>query len=49
MNVTTQRWCVWSGLLFAALFFVGTGLHPVWWVTWLAPLPVLLLAPRLAC
>lgn len=32
----------------AALFFVGTGLHPVWWVTWLAPLPVLLLAPRVS-
>jgi apolipoprotein N-acyltransferase len=30
----------------AVLFFLGTGLHPVWWVTWLAPLPVLLLAPR---
>ncbi|MCU1666462.1 MAG: hypothetical protein JWR58_6527, partial [Pseudonocardia sp.] len=32
----------------AALFFVGTGLHPVWWVTWLAPLPVLLLARRVS-
>jgi apolipoprotein N-acyltransferase len=31
----------------SALFFFGTGLHPVWWLTWLAPLPVLLLAPRL--
>ena len=30
----------------SALFFFGTGLHPVWWLTWLAPLPVLLLAPR---
>lgn len=28
-----------------ALFF-GTGLHPHWWLTWLAPIPVLLVAPR---
>ena len=28
-----------------ALFF-GTGLHPHWWFTWLAPIPVLLVAPR---
>src|SRR5579862_5173034 len=30
----------------AALFWFGTGLDPVWWVTWLAPLPVLWLAQR---
>jgi apolipoprotein N-acyltransferase len=30
------------------LFFFGTGLHPVAALTWVAPLPVLLLAPRLA-
>jgi apolipoprotein N-acyltransferase len=24
------------------------GLHPVWWLTWLAPLPVLIAAPRLS-
>jgi apolipoprotein N-acyltransferase len=30
----------------AALFFFGTGLHPWWWLTWLAPFPVLLVAPR---
>jgi apolipoprotein N-acyltransferase len=29
------------------LFFFGTGLDPVWWLTWLAPLPLLLVAPRL--
>ncbi|GAA0384678.1 apolipoprotein N-acyltransferase [Acrocarpospora corrugata] len=28
----------------AVLMHFGTGLHPVWWLTWLAPLPVLLLA-----
>jgi apolipoprotein N-acyltransferase len=30
----------------AALVFLGTGLHPVWWLTWFAPLPVLLIALR---
>jgi len=30
----------------AAGLFWGTGLHPRWWLTWLAPLPVLLVAPR---
>src|SRR5262245_43933272 len=29
-----------------ALFYFGTGLHPVWWLTWLAPFPVLLVAPH---
>ncbi|HMD69928.1 MAG TPA: nitrilase-related carbon-nitrogen hydrolase [Bryobacteraceae bacterium] len=29
----------------AALYW-GTGLHPQWWLTWLAPLPVLLISPR---
>jgi apolipoprotein N-acyltransferase len=28
-------------------YFYGTGLHPHWWLTWLAPLPVLMLSPRL--
>lgn len=32
----------------AALFYLGTGLHPIWWLTWFAPLPVLLLAPRVS-
>ncbi|HMH14893.1 MAG TPA: nitrilase-related carbon-nitrogen hydrolase [Edaphobacter sp.] len=30
----------------AALFFLGTGLAPVWVLAWLAPIPVLWLAPR---
>jgi apolipoprotein N-acyltransferase len=30
-----------------ALYF-GTGVHPHWWLTWLAPLPLLLIAPRLS-
>ena len=32
----------------AALFFFGTGLDPVWFLLWLAPIPVLWLAPRLS-
>jgi apolipoprotein N-acyltransferase len=31
----------------ATLFFFGTGLHPLWWFTWFAPLPVLFVASRL--
>lgn len=30
----------------AVLTHFGTGLHPVWWLTWLAPLPVLVLARK---
>lgn len=33
-------------LLSAAAWFYGTGLYPHWILMWLAPLPVLLLAPR---
>lgn len=33
-------------LLSAGAWFYGTGLHPHWVLAWLAPLPVLLLAPR---
>ncbi|MEV8639185.1 nitrilase-related carbon-nitrogen hydrolase [Streptosporangium sp. NPDC051023] len=32
--------------LSAVLFALGTGLHPIWFLTWLAPLPVLLAAAR---
>ena len=35
-------------VLSAALFFFGTGLAPVWCLTWLAPIPVLWLAPRMS-
>ena len=28
-------------------FYFGTGLHPIWWLTWLAPIPVLVAAPRI--
>jgi apolipoprotein N-acyltransferase len=32
--------------LTADAFFASSGLHRLWWPVWLAPLPVLLLAPR---
>ena len=32
----------------AGLFYLGTGLHPMPWLTWLAPLPALLIAPRIS-
>jgi apolipoprotein N-acyltransferase len=36
-------------LIFSAVcWFYGTGLHPFWILTWLAPLPILLVAPRLS-
>lgn len=44
-----QRWLSY-GLAATALsalgWWFGSGLHPQWWLTWLAPLPVLWLAPR---
>jgi apolipoprotein N-acyltransferase len=33
-------------ILSAVAWFYGTGLHPIWILTWLAPLPILLAAPR---
>ena len=35
-------------VLTAAAYFVSSGLQRLWWPAWLAPLPVLLLAPRLS-
>jgi apolipoprotein N-acyltransferase len=34
-------------LLSGSAFYFGAGLHPLWWLTWVAALPVLLLAPSL--
>jgi hypothetical protein len=34
-------------LLTAGAYFLSSGLHRLWWPVWLAPLPILLLAPRL--
>ena len=36
-----------SGAVSAALSYFGTGLHPIWPLLWLAPVPVLAVAPRL--
>jgi apolipoprotein N-acyltransferase len=33
-----------SALLSAIFFYFGTGLHPHWWLTWLAAIPLLLLS-----
>jgi apolipoprotein N-acyltransferase len=35
-------------VLSGAAFYFGTGLHPIWWLTWIAPIPVLVVAPRLS-
>ena len=32
----------------AVLLFFGTGLHPIWWLLWLAPISVLAVAPLLS-
>ena len=36
-----------AGLVSASFAYLGTGLHPIWWLLWLAPIPVLAIAPRL--
>ncbi len=36
-----------AGLASAALSYLGTGLHPMWPLVWLAPIPLLAIAPRL--
>jgi apolipoprotein N-acyltransferase len=36
-----------AGVTSAALFYFGTGLNPVWWMAWLAPVPIFAAAPRL--
>jgi apolipoprotein N-acyltransferase len=36
-----------AGLVSAAFAYLGTGLHPIWWALWLAPIPVLAIAARL--
>ena len=37
-----------AALLSASAFYFGTGLHPIWWLTWLAPLPLLLVSLQLS-
>jgi apolipoprotein N-acyltransferase len=36
-----------AGLATATLLYFGTGLHPMWPLLWLGPIPVLAVAPRL--
>jgi apolipoprotein N-acyltransferase len=36
-----------AGLISAGLLYFGTGLHPTWWLLWVAPVPVLAIASRL--
>ncbi len=36
-----------AGVTSAALSYLGTGLHPIWCLLWLAPVPVLAIAPQL--
>ena len=43
-----MKWSVVAVVLSGAMYFFGTGLHPHWYLTWLAPLPVLLMATRVA-
>lgn len=38
--------CLAAAAASGAMLWFGTGLHPVWWLTWIATLPVLLVAPR---
>jgi apolipoprotein N-acyltransferase len=46
MNSSLKRFFLAAAASAAAWYF-GTGLHPVWFLLWIAPLPVLLAAPRL--
>ena len=36
-----------AGAASALLFYFGTGLHPIWWLLWFAPVPVIAIAPQL--
>jgi apolipoprotein N-acyltransferase len=36
-----------AGLVSGVFAYLGTGLHPIWWALWLAPIPVLAISPRL--
>jgi apolipoprotein N-acyltransferase len=40
-------WALGALAVSAVCWFFGTGLHPLWCLTWLAPLPVLYVSPRL--
>jgi apolipoprotein N-acyltransferase len=49
--ILNRRYLVASAvalLTSAIAFYLATGLHPSWWLLWLAPIPVLLLAARVS-
>ncbi|MEQ0562173.1 acyltransferase [Amycolatopsis sp. NEAU-NG30] len=46
--MTKPGWAIAATVASAVLFFFGTGLDPLPELAWLAPLPVLLLAPRVS-
>lgn len=45
LRLATAIFC--ATVLTASAYFAASGLHRVWWPVWAAPIPVLLLAPRL--
>jgi apolipoprotein N-acyltransferase len=47
MRVPNILLVIAAGLASAVFFYLGTGLYPSWWALWLAPVPVLAIAPRL--
>src|SRR5690348_11379432 len=47
MRVRNPRLVIGVGRASAAFAYLGTGLRPIWWLLWLAPVPVLAVAPRL--
>lgn len=47
-NRTAWPFALLAVFLSAAALYFGSGLHPHWWLTWLAPIPVLLIAPLLS-
>lgn len=45
-KLTQAAWWIAAVAITSAALFLGNGLEPRWWLMWIAPLPVLLLAPR---
>ena len=45
-RVSTFPVGVIATLLSAVEFYFATGLHPLWWLLWFAPVPVLLFVLR---
>jgi apolipoprotein N-acyltransferase len=46
-RIANFAFVILAGLATAVLAYFGTGLHPLWPLLWLAPIPVLTIAPRL--